>query len=226
MVEQNIFFVFGQMQGILANILMFVVVGIIIGSFLFIIIFVKKTKKLKFPVLEIIKLKHGRIAINKTKAGWFKRQQKFFGLIEKGEELMMTEDKRIIADVSAEDFEEINGKRGLVVRRKDDDPKILLPISRIQFQNENLLMEIAPADFRDTAIRLLEQEADNLKTGFEKKLPQIINIGLVVITMIVLMFLIQQSSQALQQTADKCLAYQQACKTTQTAPPPASNTAP
>ena len=227
MVENNLFMIFGSMGGWLSNVLVIVVVAVVLSGAFLVMLYIKKWRRMSIPVLEIVKLKKGRVAIKKLKAGWIKRQRAFFGLIEKGEPVLLTSDKRMITNASSEDYEEIDGKAGLVVRRKDDDPKILLPISDIMFKNEHLLFEIAPADYRDTALRLMEQEIDSLKTSFEKKIPQIINIGLVVITMVVLMFLIQQSSQAIQYTTDSCLSYLTECKqVVKPVPPPPSYTAP
>ena len=44
---------------------------------------------------------------------------------------MKHKDGRTIQSGSSEDFHEIDGKRGIIVIRKSDDPSIMLPLNKI-----------------------------------------------------------------------------------------------
>ena len=103
----------------------------------------KKVKRLRYPVLEIVNLGGKKIGVEISKAGWFKTQSFLFGLIETkaGEDELRLKDGRKILAGSSEDFHEINGKRGLILKRKDDDPKILVPLTSLEIKNMGLRSE-------------------------------------------------------------------------------------
>ena len=162
--------IFGWFSTIL---MMFLYGGIGVAG-IFAVLYGLRLSKYVFPVIVMVDLGNGKMGIHsKVKAGWFRSETKFFGLIESaGNRAMMTNDKppRKVENVSTKDFQEINGKRGLVAQQKADDPTILVPIHRMNVTNEELLNEIAPADYRDASVKIMNRAESELKGGLNKML--------------------------------------------------------
>ena len=138
---------------------------------------VKQARKFRYPCLEIIGLGQGKCAFYTSKAGWFKKNRKFFGLVEMGgeQELICKDGKRKIHNISSTDYHEFNGKRCVVCKRKDDDPEILVPINDIEISNLKLINQIAPADYRDAAVDILERKQREITTWWDKNQQLIIS---------------------------------------------------
>jgi hypothetical protein len=155
-----------------------------IGLAIFIIIVIigakiKQIKKFRYPCIEIVGLGQGKISMQLTKAGWFKKNRKFFGLVElAGEQEMISKDgKRKIHNISSTDYHEFNGKRCIICKRKDDDPEILVPLNKVEIKNLNLLASIAPADYRDAGIQIMEEKQRETMSWMEKNGALVIAMG-------------------------------------------------
>lgn len=149
---------------------------------------IKQSRKFRYPCLEIIGLGQGKISMNLSKAGWFKKNRKFFGLIEaSGEQEMVCKDgKRKINNVSSTDYHEFNGKRCVLCKRKDDDPDVLVPLNKVEISNLDLLASIAPADFRDAGIQIIEEKQRETMSWMEKNGGLIIAMGIFIFGLIAL----------------------------------------
>jgi hypothetical protein len=160
----------------------------------------KKQTQLKYNCFEIIEFGNGKIGINKLKAGVFKKTSKFFGLWEQGNEsFFKTNDGRRILDARTEDLFDIMGKKGFICYRKADDPKILVPISRVNFKGKDMVMEIAPADYRDASSSIIEEAVKETNNFIEKYLPYIMLAGIVIFFVISMIL----ASQFFNRTVDK-----------------------
>ena len=140
---------------------------------------IKQIRKFRYPCIEITGLGQGKVSVYITKAGWFKKKRSFFGLIESGGEqaLICKDGKRKIFNASSVDYHEINGKRGLICKRKDDDPEVLVPLNRVEVENLNLLTRIAPADYRDAAVDILEEKRKETMDWLERNAPMMVAMG-------------------------------------------------
>lgn len=171
-----------------------------------------KRHKMKFPVVELTDLGQGKIAFRDFFGGWVKSKTMFFGLIEiGGEQIFTLQDGRKVFYTASTDFHEINGRRGLVVIRKTDDPKILMPLHKGEIKNKldnkgnavfdivenmtigkkNLMMEIAPADYRDVSVNIIESASNETMGKLDKYLPYLILAGIVAFAFISLILTIQ-----------------------------------
>jgi len=164
------------MMGMMSSMLTWVIVFVILVVVGIAMLMFKKNLKYTFPCLEIVGLGQGKVSVHLTKAGWFKKRSVFFGLIEAGgeQQLICKDKKRKIFDVSSIDYHEINGKRGVICKRKDDDPEVLVPLNRVEVKNLNLLLTIAPADYRDAAVDILEDKRKETMGWLEKNAPLIV----------------------------------------------------
>lgn len=199
----------GMMFGWLTTIFFWLGVGVIFIGITVGFLILKRNKRLRFNVIEITDLGGGKIGCESLKGGWFRSQTMFFGLIEVGgEEIFKVKDRGIMGGsmrrrvlcASSEDYHDINGRRGLIVQRKGDDTSILLPISKFKLEEESkkMLMSIAPADFRDGSVALIEDATRETKGTWERFLPVIMFAGLGVLMLICMILLVKmvQSSQA------------------------------
>ena len=191
----------GMLFGWLSSVLFWGILIIIVFGLGIVILIGRKTRRLKFPVLEITRLGGGKIGVLKTKAGWFKTKTMFFGLIETGgEEILKTKKGKRILEASSEDYQDIGGKRGLIVIRKGDDPKILVPISKVDLDktSNTAIMSIAPADYRDAANKLIDDAVNESRGIWERYLPMIMFsfMGIIFLVCIILIVQLVKSSQA------------------------------
>ena len=166
---------FGWFQSIFIWVIIMFVLGILFIG----ILKIKQIRKFQYTCIEVVGLGQGKVSVYITKAGWFKKKRSFFGLIEIGgeQQLICKDGKRKVFNVSSTDYHEINGKRGLICKRKDDDPEVLVPIDRVEIANLGLLLRIAPADYRDAAVDILEEKRKETMTWMEKNMPLIITMG-------------------------------------------------
>jgi len=167
---------------------------------------IKKRRKLRYPILMVVNIGNGKIATKETTAGWFKQKTMFFGLIDYGhEEVLKTKDGlRVLAGAST-DFHEINGKSGLICKQKDDDPKILVPISKAKVYNEHLLAEIAPADYRDASVQIMEEATSELKPTWEKILGYALFGGAIIIAIVGFIFASQTFNHSIDKASETVL---------------------
>lgn len=184
--------------------IIFVLVVIIWGFLL-----IRKKRKLIYECLELVDYggavgKAGKFGFNIIPCGWFGKKKFLGGLWDSGEEQMETKDKDIIYEFSTEDFQEINGKRGVVCYRDPINQNILVPVSKAQVVNKELLAEIAPAEFRDVALSIIE-DADKETSDWKEKLMQFIMWGLVVIFSLVAIIVVAQMVKHGQEEASKLI---------------------
>lgn len=169
---------------------------VVVLVFTFGVVWIKKNKKFKFPVLILNDLGGGKIGVEKTKAGWFRSQKILFGMIDKGgERRLETKDKRLIQQGSTEDFQEIGHVRGLIVMAKADDPRMLVPLKRLKVENKELLSAIAPADYRDASAKIISEAEKETKEGWEK-IASIVLYGLLGIILLICVILTIQYSKS------------------------------
>jgi uncharacterized membrane protein len=176
----------------------FIVLTVVL-VFSFVMLKVRRNKKLKIRVVEIIDLGNGKIAINSgLKAGWFKSKKTLFGLFDYGgEDVCECADGRLILEGSSEDYHDINGVRGLMVRRKSDDPKILVPISKFELDDvsQEMIMSIAPADFRDASGKIIARTDNEMQGKMEKYLPWISLMVVSIVMLICIILIVQMVKQ-------------------------------
>lgn len=146
-----------------------------------IILVVNKRRRLRWNVLELLNYGNGKVGIYFLRAGIFKKRTTIFGLWDYGHEnVIKCKDGRIILEATTDDLMDIMGKKGFLVRRKDDDPKILVPINKVNWKNEIALLEIAPADFRDASVNIVDSATKETQTWADKYLPYIMLGGMVI----------------------------------------------
>jgi len=171
----------GVMTGWLSSGLFWLVMTILLTAGVLILLKVNKSRKLRWNALELLSYGNGKVGINSLRAGIFKKKTTLFGLYDYGNEnVIKTDDGRTILEVTTDDLMDIFGKKGFLLRRKDDDPKILVPISKVSWLNEKALLEIAPADFRDASVNIVDTASKETQTWADKYLPYIMLGGMVV----------------------------------------------
>lgn len=175
------------------SILFWALVIVIVFAMFIGILVVRKRRRFEFPLLEIYNVGNGKIRTDVSRAGWFKKKKIFFNLLDIGgeEELRCKKGFRKIFNPSSIDYNEIDGKRGIIVKRKDDDPDVLVPLSRFAVSNEKLIASIAPADYRDVSTQILEERKNETLTWWEKNAPILMTMGVIVFTVIALILVFQ-----------------------------------
>jgi len=193
---------------------LFVIIGFIIA--IVFILYLRKRRTLKFKCLEIVDHGGGKVSFNNLRCGFFGKKLYFKGLWWQGEEVLRTSSGEIIDQFSTEDFQEIDGKRGIICFRDPLNQDILVPIHKAKILNKNLIAEIAPASFRDAAVDIFKETVRET-TEWRDKLIQFGGWALVVVFSLVAIIVIVQMVKA-GQTEAKDLILQagkdgaQACK--------------
>jgi len=176
------------------------VVGVMIISS-FGALWIRKQKKLEYSCFVVRTTGNGKIDIRIMKAGFFKKNKILGGLYDSsGEERLETGGFKQPVDkiqgASTEDFHEINGKKALVCRRKDDDPKILVPLSRIEIQNDSILASIASSDLRDASVDIVKQAEKETRNRTAEVVQWLIMGGVIMLALIVIIMTYQFTSRA------------------------------
>ena len=197
-------FGFSQLGGVFgtwfSSGLFWLVIAIILTIGVFVLLSVNKRRRLKWNVLECLSYGNGKAGINLLTAGIFKKKTTVFGLWDYGNEnCVKCADGRLILEATTDDLMDIFGEKGFIVRRKDDDPKILVPISKIRWKNEEALLEIAPADFRDASVNIVDSATKETQTWADKYLPYIMLGGMVIFFIVGFIL----ASQFFNRTVDK-----------------------
>lgn len=159
--------------------------------------YVNKKRRLIYPCYIFTSIGNKKAGVESTKAGWFKPKW-FLKLYDYGgQQSLQTADGRKIITGSSEDFHEINGRRGLFVRRKDDDPKILVPIPNFTTTNYEAIAAIAPSDFTDAAIGLIRQAQTETKGKWDQIIQWALMAGAIVFFLISIIVITQFDQRAL-----------------------------
>ncbi len=164
-------------------------------------LWVRKQKKLCYPCVIVRNTGNGKVDLKMCKAGWFKTNSMLGGLWDYGmEEELRTGGWRKPVDKiqggSTVDFHEINGKRGLICRRKDDDPKVLVPLTRLEVENDSLLATIASADLRDAAVNILKKAEKETRNRTAEIVQWVIMGGVIILALVVIIMSYQFVSRA------------------------------
>jgi hypothetical protein len=150
-----------------------------------------RKSKLKYNCLEVVRYGNGKIGLNSLKAGYLKRKT-FMHLFDYGnEKFIKTSDNRVIEKAKTSQLHDIFGKKGFICLRSPKDPKVLVPISKVEFDNLNLLFEIAPGDYRDTAVRIFNEAVEETKGTWERILPYVM-VGLCIFLCIITIVIVMQ----------------------------------
>lgn len=166
-----------------------ILVGIVFIIWIFLVI--RKKRRLQFPTVEIVDLGSGKFSFNWMKSGYFGKISKLRGLIWSGEEILKTKYGDIIEQFSTEDYQEIDGQRGIVCFRHPTNQKVLLPISKLDVKNKELVASIAPADFTDASVDILKDAERETRSTLEKVM-QFVVLGVMFITALVMIIVIIQ----------------------------------
>lgn len=150
--------------------------------------FMRKRRKLQYPLIELVRYgTSGEIyGLNYMPkgAGWFGKEKTMFGLWDRGEKVMKTKYGDEIVGFSTDDYREVNNQRGIVVYRDPDDQDILVPISKIEMKNQDILAHIAPVELREKGAELMKQASKETSDRTEKLAVTIV-LGLVCIVVLI-----------------------------------------
>jgi hypothetical protein len=200
MAEMSLGGIAGGFVGMFSSGLFWLVMAIILTIGVTILLVINKRRKLKYNALELVSFGNGKIGVNKLKVGIFKKKSAMFGLWDYGNEnLFKTNDGRIVLEAKTDDLQDIMNKKGFLLRRKDDDPKILVPIPRVSWSGEKALFEIAPADFRDASVNIVDSATKETQGWADKYLPYIMLGGMVIFFIVGFIL----ASQFFNRTVDK-----------------------
>ena len=168
-------------------------------------LWIRKQRKLEYQCFVIRKTGNGKVDMKIMKAGWFKSKKILGGLMDWSGELQLETggfrqpvDK--IQAGSTIDFHEIDGKKGLICRRKDDDPKILVPLTKIDIVNDEILGAIASADLRDASVNIVRQAEKETRNRTQEIVQWIIMGGVIMLALIVIIMSYQFVSKAQDQS--------------------------
>lgn len=193
--------------GLLGNGLVWGAVALIVLVVAFLIFYVMKKRRLKFPVYEISNIGNGKISLFKTKAGWFGRTKYLFKLIDWGKDKQMeTKEGKIIMGADTRDFHDIEGYRGYFCYRKSDDPRVLVAVDKFDIDelSNSILGSIAPARIRSEAVDIVKETAQETRSSWEAWAPYVA-LGAIVIFLIVGMIFASQTFQHAIDTASQMI---------------------
>jgi len=156
------------------------------------ILYIRRRRRFLYPVIEIVDIGSGKTNLNSDlKAGYIGKRIYLGGLWWTGEQVLRTNLNDIIEYFSTEDFQEVNGQRGVVCFRDPIRRNILFPISRLELKNKELIASVAPADYTDVAVSIVE-DASREVSDWKDKLIQFGSWALVIIFSLIAIIVITQ----------------------------------
>jgi len=191
-------------------------------------LWIRKQRKLEYSCVVMRNTGNGKVDLKTCKAGWFKTNSMLGGLWDYGlEEELRTGGWRKPVDKiqggSTIDFHEINGRRGLICRRKDDDPKILVPLTRLEVENDKLLATIASVDLRDAAVGIIRKAEHETRNRTAEIVQWVLMGGVILLALVVIIMSYQFVGRA---QADAWARLMEAGQIARGALPPLSSSAP
>lgn len=204
----------GILSSPLLNPLVWVVVVVVLAVFAFVVIKLRKRKNLCFPAAEFVDIGSGKTSINFLGfrgAGWFGKKRVFFGLWDVGvDKVMRIKDMSVVEQFSETDFQEVNGRRGVVFYRHPVN-KNLLPISKMSVVNQELLNSLAPIEFMETAVDIIKANEVETRDKWEKWAPVLVLAGVIVFAVISLIIVSQIHKHAITTASDLVLQAGSTC---------------
>jgi len=150
-----------------------------------------RKSKLKYNCIEVVRFGNGKVGLNQMKAG-FMKPKSFLHFFDYGRGILLkTSDNRVIEKGKTSHLHDLFGKKGFICMRSPKDQKVLVPISKVEMDNLDLLFEIAPAEYRDASVRIYREAVDETKGTWEKIMPYVM-VGLCVILCIITIVICMQ----------------------------------
>ena len=196
---------FGIESAAITKVMLSPVIWIVVIFFLIFVmvggLWIRKQRKLEYSCIVLRNTGNGKVDLKTMKAGWFKTNSMFFGLWDYGleEELRTGGFRKPIDKIqggSTIDFHEINGRRGLICRRKDDDPKILVPLTRLEVENDDLLASVASVDLRDAAVNIIKRAEHETRSRTAEIVQWVLMGGVILLVLVVVIMSYQFVSKA------------------------------
>lgn len=149
--------------------LFWVFIIIVFFGIIILLLRLRKKKRLHYKVVEIVDLGQGKTNLNTyMRAGYYGKRSFLRGLWWKGEEVLKTNYGEQIYYASSEDFQEIDGERGIICFRDPIRRNVLVPINKLVVENKELLAAIAPADYTDVGVDIFNDSIRETTDRTEK----------------------------------------------------------
>lgn len=194
--------------------ILIVAVGAVFGM-----LWVRKWKRLAYPVIEIVDLGNGKFALNLLSAGKFGKNsyvRAIWWLWWYGPEVMRTSTGEEIRDLSTEDYQEVNSVRGIVCFRDVMNGNVLVPISKLGIKGKEMLAEIAPSSYVDSATDCFKDAVKETTSMGEKLLAVALYAVLFIVGLVMIILIIQFANSRLDKAQEAVTLSgancQEACK--------------
>lgn len=176
-------------------------------------LWIRKRRKLIYNCIEVVKYKDERVGLNSLKAGWFGKNKYLKRWYDNGEEQLETQDGEKIHNFSTEDFQEINGGRGIIIMRDPINPDILVPISRVSIKGMEMLAEIAPGEYRDAAADIINDVDKETKDRTMQIVQWIMLAGVIIFALVSIIVIAQMVKQGQKEAGDLIIQAGETCLT-------------
>lgn len=160
------------------------------------IVFLKLRQRRKFKIQTLIvtMLGNGKAGFTLTKSGWFKRSRKLKNLLEFGSETeLVTKNWATIYGSTPEDYHDFNYKRLLLVTPSIDDPDVLIPVSKVFYDQhaKEMLLDFPPIEIREAAVDNYKKTVAEMK-DFKEQIIQYIIVGMFfIVAFLTILFITQ-----------------------------------
>jgi hypothetical protein len=207
----------GSIKGTLLNwvtvpiliVIVVVIFIVILSGFLYL----RKRRALIFSCAEFVDLGNGKTNINflgNKSAGWFGKKKGLLGLWRTGDKVMMTKFMKTIELFSEEDFQEVNGSRGVVFYR-DPVRRALFPINRLGVNGKDLVVDIAPAEYTDAAVDIIQKNEVETMDKLSKFAPYIMFAVMGMIFLIAIIVIVNYVGKSQTEAKDLVLSAGKTC---------------
>lgn len=206
---------FSSIMGLLYSWIVNPLIWLLIIGFFFLAtigaLMVRRKRKLVYPAAEIVDLGDGKTGINLLRAGWFGKTTYLFGLWDVGEQVMKIKNGDIIHKFSTEDFQEVNGERGVIFFRHPQQQKILIPITNLEIKNGQVIAELPRIDIVNAAIDIINDTTKETSDWKNKILEMLVIGGIIVFALVAIIVIAQMVKNGQDKAADLIVKAGQVC---------------
>jgi hypothetical protein len=185
-----------------------IIIGILVVTFGFLKL--RRMRAMKFPAVEFVDLGNGKMGMNLLKCGWIGIKLQLKGWWWSGREVMRTDAMEIVQLFSEEDFQEVNGKRGVVFYR-DPVSRTLLPISQLKVKNKELALAIPDGDYVDNAISIVRDAEKETSDRMAQLIQWAIMGGIIIFALVSIIIIVQMVTKSQDKASELILSAGKTC---------------
>ena len=191
--------------------LIWIAIVVVVGILGMGVLYIRKKRKMYKDFIEVVDYGSGKAGFNTMKGGYVGKKKAIFGLLDYGDEHLESEYGDIIFNFTDADYQEINGKRGILVARDPNNHKLLVPLSKVHIVNKEIFLDIPPGEYVDAVKELIGDVENETKDRMKEIAQWIIFGGIIIFAILSIIFVTQMISQSQEKASNLIMEAGKTC---------------